>query len=235
MRGQFRTAEVTLETRFAPDEVIVQSDNERLSFGTTRKPEITFRYTLGLRNESGHTVTPYQKFALEMKHSFRLGMLGRTSYTLGAGLIPSAVPYPLLFIPLGNETSFWVYNAYNLMNFFEFATDRYASAHVEHNFEGLFFNRIPAIRRLKWRTLVTGRIMAGGVHADNARMVSPIDANGQTVAGFSSLGRMPYIEFGYGIDNIFKLLRVDAAHRLTYRDNPDATPFAVKVSAWVGL
>lgn len=235
MRGQFRTAEVTLETRFAPDEVIVQSDNERLSFGTTRKPEITFRYTLGLRDESGHMVAPYQKFALEMKHSFRLGMLGRTSYTLGAGLIPSAVPYPLLFIPLGNETSFWVYNAYNLMNFFEFATDRYASAHVEHNFEGLFFNRIPAIRRLKWRTLVTGRIMAGGVHADNARMVSPIDANGQTVAGFSSLGRVPYIEFGYGIDNIFKLLRVDATHRLTYRDNPDATPFAVKVSAWVGL
>ncbi len=235
IRSRFKTAEVVTETRFAPDEVIVQSDNERLSFGTTRKPEIIFRYTLGLRDGTNSTVSPYHKFTLEMKHSFRLGILGRTSYTLGAGLIPSSVPYPLLFIPLGNQTSFWVYNAYNLMNFFEFANDRYASAHVEHNFEGLFFNRIPAIRRLKWRTLVTGRIMVGGVRSDNARMVSPTDAAGLPVAGFSSLGRVPYIEVGYGIDNIFKFLRVDATHRLTYRDNPGATPFAIKVSAWVGL
>lgn len=234
IRSQFRTAEMVFETRFAPDEVVVQSDNERLSFGATRKPELTFRYTLGLHNSSASYVT-YGRFQLEMKHSFRMGVLGRTSYTLGAGLIPSRVPYPLLFIPLGNETSFYVYNAYNLMNFFEFATDRYASAHVEHNFEGLFFNRIPAIKRLKWRTLVTGRIMAGGIRPENVRLVAPVNDLGQPVTGFQSLGKVPYIELGYGIDNIFKLFRVDATHRLTYRDNPGVTPFAIKVSAWVGL
>ncbi|TAE30178.1 MAG: carboxypeptidase-like regulatory domain-containing protein [Cytophagales bacterium] len=234
IRSRFRASELSFETRFAPDEVIVQSDNERLSFGTTRKPEITFRYTLGIRDGT-NTVYPYHRLTAEMKHSFRLGIWGRTSYTLGAGVIPSAVPYPLLFIPLGNETSFWVYNAYNLMNFFEFATDRYASAHVEHNFEGLFFNRIPAIRRLKWRTLVTGRIMYGGIRADNLNLSAPTDALGQPVAGFQSLNRVPYIEVGYGIDNIFKFIRVDATHRLTYRDNPGVTPFAVKFSAWVGL
>jgi len=236
IRSQFRTAEMMLETRFAPDEVVVQSDNERLSLGATRKPEIIFRYTLGLRNGVGdNVVAPYHRFTLEMKHSFRLGVLGRTTYSLGAGFLPSAVPYPLLFIPLGNETSFYIYNAYNLMNFFEFAIDRYASASVEHNFEGLFFNRIPAIRRLKWRTLVTGRIMAGGIRADNARLTASTNDLGQRVVSFSTLSKVPYIEVGYGIDNIFKFLRVDATHRLTYRDNPGATPFAVKVSAWVGL
>lgn len=234
LQSSYRTTELILETRLAPDEVLLQNDNERLNLGATRKPVYTFRYVLGLKNVLNGAFN-YHHFSVNMKHSFRLGRLGRTYYNVNAGYIPSTIPYPLLHTPLGNESWFYVDNAYNLMNFFEFVCDRYASLRFEHNFEGLFFNRIPAIRRLKWRFLTTAKVLVGGVSPENIAAIPTTDDQGQAVAGFQSLGRMPYVEVGYGIDNIFKVMRVDAIHRLTYRDNPGVTPFAVKASFWLSL
>ncbi|WP_080241187.1 DUF5686 and carboxypeptidase-like regulatory domain-containing protein [Spirosoma rigui] len=239
IRTSYRITEFSTETRFAPDEIMLQNDNVRVSAGAIRKPIYTLRYTLGLRNVLGSDFT-YQRVALTMKHSFRVGVLGRTFYTIGAGVIPSTVPYPLLYTPLGNESFFYVGNAYNLMNYFEFVCDRWATVQFEHNFAGLLFNRIPLLRQLKWRELVTAKVLAGSVSAGNLAMIPAADARGNPVEGFSSLTRTPYIEVGYGIDNIFKVLRVDAIHRLTYRDNVGrtgipVTPFAIKVSGWLAF
>ncbi|QHW00888.1 DUF5686 and carboxypeptidase-like regulatory domain-containing protein [Spirosoma endbachense] len=239
VRDSYRVTELISETRFAPDEVILQNDNVRLSTGAVRKPIFTLRYTLGIRDVLGGDFT-YHRLALTMKHSFRMGILGRTYYTIGAGIIPSTVPYPLLYTPLGNESSFYVGNAYNLMNYFEFVSDRWATAQFEHNFGGLLFNRLPLLRRLKWRELVTAKVLVGSVSSANLAMIPSTDAQGRTVEGFSSLTRTPYVEVGYGIDNIFKVLRVDAIHRLTYRDNLTrtgipVTPFAIKVSGWLAF
>lgn len=235
----YRVTELISETRFAPDEVILQNDNVRVSTGATRKPIYTLRYTLGIRNALGGDFT-YHRIALSMKHSVRLGVLGRTYYSLGAGIIPSTVPYPLLYTPLGNESVFYVGNSYNLMKYFEFVTDRWATAQIEHNFNGLLFNRLPLLRRLKWRELVTAKVLAGGVSAANLAIIPATDDQNRPVAGFSSLGRTPYVEVGYGIDNIFKVLRVDAIHRLTYRNNITqtgvaVTPFTIKVSGWLAF
>ncbi len=234
LKSSYETTELLWETRFAPDEIQLQNDNDRFTIGSSRKPVLTFRYALSLRNVLGSNFT-YQRFSLELKHSFRMGVLGRTTYVVDGGIIPSTVPYPLLFIPVGNQSSFRLGNAYNLMNYFEFASDRYVAAKIEHNFEGLFFNRIPAIRRLKWRTVATAKVLFGGVSAANQALTPATDTQGNVLSGFRALGRTPYVEVGYGIDNIFKLFRVDAIHRLTYRDLPNVTPFAIKVSAWVNL
>ena len=90
---------------------------------------------------------------------------------------------------------------------------------------------IPAIRRLKWRLLVSGKVLVGGVSNANAQLTPATDQLGQPVLGFQSLGGAPYAEVGYGIDNIFKVLRIDAIHRLTYRDSPDAINFGIKISS----
>jgi hypothetical protein len=40
------------------------------------------------------------------------------------------------------------------------------------------------------------------------------------------------MELGYGIENIFRFIRVDFIHRLTYlEDHPNARPFGVKFNA----
>ncbi|RAJ92634.1 carboxypeptidase-like protein [Larkinella arboricola] len=230
----YRTTEVQFETRFAPGALMIQSDNDRFTVEGSNNPVVTFRYQLGLRNVL-HGDFTYHRFSLNLRHSFRMGVLGRTRYQVNAGYIPSTIPYPLLYIPLGNETFFRVENAYNLMNFFEFVSDRYVGVLGEHNFEGLFFNGIPAIRRLKWRFLATGAVFLGGVSEANRTLIPATNELGQTVLGFQSMSRAPYVEVGYGIDNIFKVFRVDAIHRLTYRNNPNVSTFGIKVSAWVNL
>ena len=239
LRSRYQLTELISETRFAPDEVILQNDNVRVSSGAIRKPIFTLRYSLGLRNVLGSDFT-YHRLALTMKHSVRLGVLGRTYYTLGTGIIPSTVPYPLLYMPLGNESSFYVGNAYNLMNYFEFVCDRWATVQLEHNFNGLLFNRLPLLRRLKWRELITAKVLIGSVSSENLTLIPATNEAGQPIEGFSSLARTPYVEVGYGIDNIFKVLRVDAIHRLTYRDNVSrtgipVTPFAIKLSGWLAF
>ncbi|GAB3994968.1 DUF5686 and carboxypeptidase-like regulatory domain-containing protein [Spirosoma daeguense] len=239
IRGTYQTSELIAETRYAPDDVILQNDNIRVSTGATRKPIYTLRYALGFRNVFDGDFT-YHRINFSVRHSFRVGVLGRTYYNVGVGIIPSTVPYPLLYMPLGNESSFYVGNAYNLMNYFEFVCDRWATVQFEHNFGGLLFNRVPLLRRLKWREIVTAKVLAGSVSSNNMAMIPTYDAKGQAVEGFSSLNHTPYIEVGYGITNILKVLRVDAIHRLTYRDNIGrtgipVTPFAIKVSGWLSL
>jgi hypothetical protein len=93
---------------------------------------------------------------------------------------------------------------------------------------------------LKWRELITAKMLVGSVSGANLATIPATDAQGHPVEGFSSLNRTPYIEVGYGIDNIFKVLRVDAVHRLTYRDNVGrtgipVTPFAIKLSGWLSF
>ncbi len=233
LASTFQTTELRLETRFAPGELPIQNNNERVSLGASNRPVVLFRYQLGM-NALGGDFT-YHRFSLDLRHSFRLGVLGRTTYQANVGYIPSTIPYPLLHIPLGNQSIFQVSTAYNLMNYSEFVLDRYAGLLVEHNFEGLFFNRIPAIRRLKWRFLATGKVLVGDVSEANQALIPKTDALGRPVLGFQSLSRTPYLELGYGIDNIFKVFRVDAIHRLTYRSNPEASSFGIRVSAWLNL
>jgi hypothetical protein len=117
------------------------------------------------------------------------------------------------------------------MNRFEFVSDRYASLQLQHSFEGLLFNRIPAIRKLKWRLVGTANVLWGSLSQKNIDIIpEDINADGVVVRHFGPLGDVPYVEVGYGIENIFKFIRVDAIHRLTYRNRPGVSTFGVKFS-----
>ncbi len=229
----YNIRELSLETRFAPGEIMVQDDNDRYAIPSTNQPVIVFHYDLGMNIMHGDF--NYHRFSLALEHSVRLGVLGRTYYRVNLGYTPSTLPYPLLFVPRGNPSIFMSSIGYNLMRRFEFATDHYAGLLVEHYFQGLIFNRIPGVRRLKWRFHVTGKVLVGGVSAANASLTPAVDEMGRTILGFQSLGGTPYVELGYGIGNIFKIFRLDAIHRLTYRNLPDASNFGLKLSTRVGF
>jgi len=229
IRESYQTTELFFETRWGKDEVFLYADNERLTMGTQRWPLVLFRYQWGMKRFLNSDFD-YHRLSLSVQQSVRLGLFGRSTYHLSLGYIPSNLPYPLLYTPLGNESFFYVENSYNLMNFFEFACDQYAQVRFEHNFEGLLFNRLPLIKKWKWRFLVNTKILYGSVRQANRDLVAITDLSGQAVLGFNSLSTVPYLEMGYAIDNIFKVLRVDAIHRLTYRQNANTTPFAVKFS-----
>ncbi|WP_345227032.1 DUF5686 and carboxypeptidase-like regulatory domain-containing protein [Hymenobacter koreensis] len=227
---QLTLTEVVVESRYAPGEVLIQNQNRRYAVGTAKWPVFTGRYTLGVDGLLGSDLR-YQKFNLMMTHSVQLGQLGRTEYVLDAGYIPSTVPYLVLKAHLGNESFIYTSNAYNLMNYSEFVSDRYASLHAEHYFEGLLINAVPLLKKLDWRLVASGNLLYGGISTANRETAPTQDATGAPMPTFRTLGSTPYAEAGYGVENIFKFLRVDFVHRLTYRSLPDVKTFGVKVCA----
>lgn len=113
------------------------------------------------------------------------------------------------------------------MNFFEFVSDKYVSLRLKHGFDGLLLNRIPLMRKLKWRSFVTSNILYGSVRQDNLDI---IPSEHKPIPAFDSLGDDPYVEVGYGVENILRFIRVDFIHRLTYQEKEDINKFGVKVS-----
>jgi hypothetical protein len=118
------------------------------------------------------------------------------------------------------------------MNYGEFVSDHYMSLQYRQYFEGLFLNRIPLIQKLKWRLLGTANIISGGMRESNRALISNYNSSGEQAlqAGYL-LDNKPYVEVGYGVENIFRFLRVDFVHRLTYLDNPHARSFGVLFTA----
>lgn len=228
----FTTSEFMSEITFARDELAVINDNERLSFGTVKSPTISMKYILGAKNFLNGDFN-YHNIMAKYSHTLNAGYFGKTYYRAEAGAIFGTVPYPLLKSHLGNESIFIVSNSFNLMNIFEFVSDRYFTLRYNHDFEGLIFNRFPLIKKWKWRTFTTGKFLWGTLSDKNYAITPQTTQNG--FRNFSGLGTDPYMELGYGVSNIFKFFRVEAMHRLTYLNNPDVRKFGVKLSAEITL
>jgi len=228
-KSSFRTTEITGEIRYGRDELFVENENRRVSLGATRWPILSFRYTRGLKGVAGSDLN-YDKFQFSAVQFVRYGFLGNGKISLMAGLTPSTVPYPVLRAHLGNQTLFMNLSAFNMMQFFEFVSDRFVSLNYQHNFEGLGLNSLPLIRKLKLRFIAQGNVLVGEVNKKNINLI-PSKVDGKEIAGFTSLvpGK-PYAEIGYGVENILHLIRIDFIHRLTYLSNPGARSFGVKVS-----
>lgn len=230
IRQDFRTTEFTGELRYGRDEIFVENENRRVSLGATRWPILSFRYTLGVKGILGSDLN-YQKFQFSAVQFVRYGLIGNGRISMVAGLTPSTVPYPVLRAHLGNQTWFMNMSAFNMMQFFEFVSDRFVTMNYQHNFEGLGLNSLPLIRKLKLRFVAQGNVLFGQVNQRNISLIPGAGSDGKQIAGFTSLSPgKPYAEVGYGIENILHLLRIDFIHRLTYLSNPGARKFGVKVS-----
>jgi hypothetical protein len=220
-KENIRNTEARLNVRFAYKEKFLNGDFSRISLGT-KWPVIQLNYAKSLQN-AFQGEYDYQKVALNLSDRVRLvSLLGYTDYTLEAGQIFGVLPYPLMELHGGNETYVYDYMAYNMMKYYEFASDRYASIGIFHHFEGLLFNKIPLVKKLKWREVVTCKALWGSVNEKNKKAIL-------FPSTLSALGNEPYVEVSAGIENIFKLFRVDALWRSTYLKPRAIDNFGVKV------
>lgn len=203
-------SEITFRTRWAHKEKYLSGEFDRVSLGT-KKPIITMQYTYGMKGVLGSDYE-YHKAIFGWQHKIPMGLFGNMRYRFEIGKVWGSLPYPLLEIHAGNET--WTYNdfAYNMMNIVEFISDEYVSGAVEHHFDGLILNKIPLLRKLKWREVATIKAIYGRL--DDRHL------NEMALPYFSStLREKPYAEASVGIENIFQVLRIDALWRMSYWDN----------------
>jgi hypothetical protein len=215
----FTTTEASVTMRFAYQEKFIEGDFLRVSLGS-KYPIAALTYTYGMPGVLGSNFQ-YHKLDLDVYNSFDINPLGTLNYEIKAGKTFGTLPFYLLDIPQGNDTYIFDDYSFNGMQLFEFATDQYVSAYITHHFNGLFLNEIPLMRKLKWREIIFFR----GVIGD----LTP--ANRAASMGNNLLVPYPdpYAETGVGIENIFKIFRVDVFKRLTYLNSPLATPYGVRV------
>jgi hypothetical protein len=215
------TSEIRFLARLAYNEKYIEGQFTRVSLGT-HYPIVQAQYTLGVKNLFASDYN-YHKLTVNVDDRIRVNPIGYFDYILEYGKTWNPLPYPLLTLHGGNETYIFDLYAYNGMNYYEFVSDEYASATISHHFDGFFLNRIPLMRKLKWREVVGAKALVGRVNdANKSMLIFP--------EHLTALNRGPYFEATTGIENIFKVFRVDAVWRLSYLDNPKAIPFSIKAS-----
>ncbi len=233
-KTSFQATEIRAGIRYGRDEVILINDNTRASLGSIKWPILELNYAKGIPSLGANL--NYTKLNFYVYHRINLGLLGVGRYEIDAGKIWGEVPYPLLKNHLGNETLFYTTAAFNTMNFNEFASDRFVSLRYRQSFEGFLFNSIPLLKKLNWRMVGNANVLLGSVQDQNLFNLPQTSADGRILDSFGRLdSKIPYVELGYGIENIFRFFRVDFFHRMTYLDQPEARPFHVKISAQVIL
>ncbi len=163
----------------------------------------------------------YEKLQFSYSQPWQIGGFGRLFSTVEIGKTFGAVPLGLLNVVPGNQTLFSIYNTFPNLDFYEFVTDTYVSAHFEHNFNGRLFSRIPLLRKLNLREIVGLRGVWGELSDENINLSSP------TNIPLNAPDEKIYWEYSFGVGNIFKIFRIDFNFRGNYLQNPDARPFSV--------
>lgn len=223
--------EVSAGIRYAPHEQFYQGKLFRIPI-INKYPILSLDFTAGLKNILDGQYS-YQQIKGRADKRFYIAPFGFSDISVEGGRTFGTVPYPLLNIHRANQTFAYVIDSYNLMNFLEFVSDRYASVNIDQHFGGFFFNKVPLLKKLKWRETASFKALYGSVGNNNNPLLNsavyqfPVDGNGVPIT--YALGNTPYVEASVGIENILKFVRLDFVKRLTYLDHPDIAKFGVRV------
>lgn len=216
--GKLKTTEFGLELNWGIKRQYFTAVYERTYIGS-QYPILYAKVLVGVKGILG-SQNNYQKGEIGLDHIVNVGVLGRMRYGVSAGKYFGEVPYPFLNIHEGGETYWLSRKSFNKVGYFEFISDGYVTAFIENHFQGLLFNRIPLIKKLKWRLVANARAAWG--------MRSPKQNDVLLIPDWTrDFGKVPYVELGIGIENIFKFFRVDMVYRATHQI-PGTSPFGVR-------
>ena len=216
----YRMSEMEFKLRFAPNEKFYQTRNYRYPI-TLDAPVFTLNHTMAFKDILGSSYD-YQKTEFGIQKRFWFSAFGYVDILAKAGKVWTKVPYPLLILPNANLSYLVQPESYTNMNAMEFINDEYASWDITYFMNGALLNRIPLIKKLKWREVFSFRGMFGHLTDKNNPFLESNNKEGLYAfpAGSYVMDKTPYMEAGVGIENIFKFLRLDYVWRLTYKDHP---------------
>lgn len=206
--SSIRTTEASIRIRYAYLEKFLESTFNRYSLGSDY-PIAEVRYTRGLSGVLDGKYD-YHKLSASISDYSKIPPFGLLYYNVFAGRTWGKLPYTLLDVAPGNEIYYYNKYAFNLMNRFEYLHDRYAGINIEHNFGNGLFRFIPLTRKLKFRQFWTVKALVGSLSDENRDYNMPAGSDYK----FESLNGKTYVEVGTGVDNIFKLFRVDFIWRV---------------------
>ncbi len=215
--GTVSAFELSLDTRLSGQEKYVDDGFLRIYMETPR-PIVHFTVAGGkvFRDDwSGW----YGRLAATVKQAVYIGQ-SRFDYAIESGWYLGKLPYTMLDIPRGNETLGYYTYDFNMMNYLEFVHDKYVHLYLEHHLNGFFFRRMPLLKKTDFREVVSAKILTGSVSHRHEDVIAFPDV----------ISRMtnPYVELGAGVENIFKMFRVEAIWRLNSPSVTGAPSFGIR-------
>ena len=227
-------SEIAAEFRWAPGEQFYQGKIYRVPI-VNKYPIFHWRVAAGISGLLGGEYN-YKNLGMSIEKRFFLSQLGFLDVVAETGTTLGKVPYPLLTIHRANQTYAYFIRSYNLMNFLEFVSDHYASLNLDYKLNGFILNKLPLIKKLKWREAVSFKLLAGGLRRENNPNLTPGLVEFSTTNGVSNtyaLNGKPYMEGSVGLLNIFKVVRLDLVRRFSYLNNPNVDKWGIR--GWVRL
>ena len=227
------TAEASVTLRYAPGEAFVNSKQRRIPVSLDA-PIFTLTHTAGFKGVLGGEYNFNRTEASIWKRVWLPSSWGKVDISLKGGAEWNTVPFPLLILPEANLSYITQRETFCLINNMEFLNDRFASLSLSYDMNGKLFNRIPLLKKLKWREMIRFRTLWGTLTDKN----NPFKSNNPDLFLFPMRDgqytshvmdpKIPYMEASIGVYNIFKLLHVEYVHRLTYRDNPGINKWGIR-------
>ena len=172
---------------------------------------------------------------------FWVGSWGKIDLRLDGAVQWNQVPYPFLIIPRTNLSYFTADNSFSMVDNMEFVADRSLQFFGQWDLSGKLFNRLPLIRKLKWRELIGVNVFWGALSEKN----NPYHNEGSPrlfhfPGRFNEAGvftpqshpidySRPYVELYFGVYNIFKFFHIQYVRRLSYLDNPATKKNGIRI------
>ncbi len=218
IEGEVQQTDLSFSTTFTPGRKTSNYGVDRTLINAGEYPILFANYTRGVKGLIDSDFE-YDRVQFYYSQPLQVGAFGRLTARVEAGKTFGTVPLALLDVIPGNQTYFNISGAFNTMNFYEFVTDEYVTLHLDHNFNGRIFSRIPGLQQLDLRELIGFKAVYGTISDDNIAI------------NRSSINyRAPeevYYEYSFGIGNIFRILRLDVSFRGNYNSLPDARNVAL--------
>ena len=205
----------TLELRFryGKDEKVFQTRNHRIPI-TFDAFIFHISHQMGIKNFLG-TDYDYHRTDIGFQKRFWFSAFGYLDAIVKAGKVWNEVPYPLLILPNANLSYTIQPETYTNMNPLEFINDEYASWDLTYYMNGNLLNRIPLIKKLKWREVFCFRGLWGNL-TDKNDPTKEKEGLYFFPQETYQMSKTPYMEASIGIENIFNAVRVDYVWRLNY-------------------
>lgn len=229
--GKIRTTELRFELEIAPGRTFINTKQRRIAINL-EAPVITLSHAVGLNGVLGGQYR-YNFSEVGLLKRFWLRSWGKFDVQLRAGAQWDKVPFPLLIMPAANLSYIVQQGSFNLINNMEFLNDRYASVDLAWDMNGKIFNRIPLLKKLKWREYIGFKGLWGSLTDKNNPFL--FQNMGDATLMYFPEGshvmnpKRPYMELILGVHNIFKLFHVQYVRRLNYNELPTAQKQGVRL------
>ncbi|MBR3451774.1 MAG: carboxypeptidase-like regulatory domain-containing protein [Muribaculaceae bacterium] len=226
-RQRYTQAGFTAQLRFAPGETFYQARSYRIPINMDA-PIITLTQTYMPKGFMG-SLHEVNKTELGLQKRFWFSAFGYADVIVKGEKIWSQVAYPDLLMPNVNLSYTIQPESFALMKPMEFINDQALSWDLTYWGNGILMNRLPLIKRLRLREVLTLRGLWGSLSDKNDPTRTwglfrfPDDVPCQPMGG------KPYIEAGVGLDNILTVLRIDYVWRLTYRDHAGTDRHGIRI------